>query len=57
MSGIDRDITPDPRTSLIDRHLPNTPQVERRLRRDGRAYVFNNLQTLQRVTQAIIAGG
>jgi hypothetical protein len=26
MSGIDRDIIPDPRPSLIDRHLPNTPQ-------------------------------
>jgi len=29
MSGIDRDITPDPRPSLVDRHLPNTPQVQR----------------------------
>lgn len=57
MSGIDRDITPDPRASLIDRHLPNTPQVQRRLRRDGRAYVFNNLETLQRVTRAIITSG
>ena len=57
MSGIDRDITPDLRPSLIDRHLPNTPQVKRLLRREGRAHVFNNRETLERVTQAIIAGG
>jgi hypothetical protein len=57
MSGINRDITPDPRPSLIDRHLPNTPQVQRLLRREGRAHVFNDLETLKRVTQAIIAGG
>ena len=57
MSGINRDITLDPRLSLIDRHLPNTPQVQRLLRREGRAHVFNNLETLKRVTQAIIADG
>jgi hypothetical protein len=57
MSGIDRDIIPDPRPSLIDRHLPNTPQVQRLLRREGRAHVFKNLKTLKRVTEAIIAGG
>ncbi|WP_309731634.1 DUF6972 family protein [Chamaesiphon sp. OTE_75_metabat_556] len=57
MSGINRDITPDPRPSLIDRHLPNTPQVQRLLRREGRAHVFNNLETLKRVTQAIIERG
>jgi hypothetical protein len=57
MSGIERDITPDSRTSLIDRHLPNTPQVQRLLRREGRAHVFNDRETLELVTQAIIAGG
>ncbi len=57
MSGIDRDITPDPRTSLVDRHLPNTPQVQRLLRREGRAHVFNDRETLKRVTKAIIVGG
>ena len=36
MSGINRKITPDPRLSLIDRHLPNTPQVKRLLRKEGR---------------------
>jgi hypothetical protein len=57
MSGIDRDITPDPRPSLNNRHLPNTPQVQQLLRKEGRAHVFNDLETLKRVTEAIIAGG
>jgi len=57
MSGIDRDITPDPRSTLSDRHLPNTSQVQRLLRREGRAHVFNDHETLERVTQTIIAGG
>lgn len=57
MSGIDRHIVPDSRPSLVDRHLPNTPQVQRLLRREGKAYVFNDRETLQQVTQAIIAGG
>jgi hypothetical protein len=57
MSGIERDITLDSRTSLIDRHLPNTSQVQRLLRREGRAHVFNDRETLERVTQAIIARG
>jgi hypothetical protein len=57
MSGIDRDITPDPRSSLIDRHLPNTPQVQRLLRREGIAHVFKDRVTWERVTKAIIAGG
>jgi hypothetical protein len=57
MSGIDRSITLDPRPVLIDRHLPNTPQVQRLLRREGRAHVFSDRETLERVTQAIILGG
>lgn len=57
MSGIDRDIVLDPRPSLVDRHLPDTPQVQRLLRREGRAHVFSSLETLERVTQAIIARG
>jgi hypothetical protein len=57
MSGIDREIIPDPRQSLIDRHLPNTTQVQRLLRREDRAHVFNDRETLERVTQAIISGG
>jgi hypothetical protein len=57
MSGIDRKITPDPRPSLIDRHLPNTPQVQRLLRREGKAHVFNDRKMLEQVTQAIIERG
>lgn len=57
MSGIDRAIIPDPRSSLIDRHLPNTPQVQRLLRREGRAHVFRDRKTLERVTEAIIKDG
>lgn len=57
MSGIDREIIPDFRPSLINRHLPNTPQVQRLLRREGRAHVFNNYETLERVTQTIIKCG
>lgn len=57
MSGIDRDIIRDPRSSLINRHLPNAPQVQRLLRKEGRVHVFNDRETLERVTQAIIVGG
>lgn len=57
MSGIDRDINPDPRQSLTNRHLPNTAQAQRLLRSEGRAHVFNDRETLERVTQAIIVGG
>jgi hypothetical protein len=57
MSGIDRDIIPDPRPRLINRHLPNTPQVQRLLRRESRVHVFNDIETLKRVTQAILTGG
>lgn len=57
MSGISRDIIPDPRPSLIYRHLSGTPQVQRLLRREGRAHVFNDLETLERVTRAIIESG
>jgi hypothetical protein len=57
MSGIDRDISPDPRQSLIDRHLPNTTQVQRLLKKESRAHVFNDRETLDRVTQAIIRSG
>jgi hypothetical protein len=55
--SIDRYIIPDSRPSLIDRHLPNTAQVQKLLRREGRAHVFNDRETLEQVTQAIIASG
>lgn len=57
MPGINRDITPDPRSSLIERHLPNTPKVQRLLRKEGRAHVFNDRETLERITLAIIENG
>ncbi len=57
MSGIDRAIIPDPRPTLRDRHLPGTPQVQRLLRREGKAHVFNDLATLEVVTEAIIQRG
>jgi hypothetical protein len=48
---------PDRRPSLIDRHLPETSQVQRLLRREGKAHVFYDRETLDRVTQAIIERG
>jgi hypothetical protein len=57
MSGINRQLIPNSRPSLINKHLPNTPQVQRLLRKEGKAYVFNDQQTMKRVTQAIIERG
>lgn len=55
MSGIDREIIPDSRH--ITKHLPDTPQVQRLLRRSRAAHVFNNEATMERVAQAIKEGG
>jgi hypothetical protein len=55
MSGIDREITLDRRH--LAKHLPNTPQSNRLLRRGRSAHVFNDEDTLLRVAQAIIVGG
>jgi hypothetical protein len=49
--------SPDRRSSLVDRHLPDTSQVQRSLRREGKAHVFHDRETLDRVTQAIIERG
>ncbi len=57
MSGIDRELTPDPRTSLFDKHLPDTSQVQRLLRKEGKAHVFNDRATMESVTQAILESG
>jgi hypothetical protein len=57
MSGIDRELTPDPRSSLFDKHLPDTAQVQRLLRKEGKAYVFNDRSTMDLVTQAILERG
>lgn len=42
---------------MIDKHLPNTPQVQRLLIRESRAHIFSDLATLEKVIQAIILGG
>ncbi len=42
---------------MIDKHLPNTPQVQRLLIREGRAHIFSDRATLEKVIQAIILGG
>ena len=57
MSGVDRDIVADPKQSLIDRHLPETLQVQRLLRKEGKAHVFNDEATMDAVTQAIVERG
>ncbi len=57
MSGINITLTPDPRISLFNKHLPGTPQVQRLLRKEGKAYVFNDQKTMERVIQAIIERG
>lgn len=55
MSGIDRKIILDPRH--IAKHLPETPQVQRLLRRGRSAHVFNNAAIMKKVTQAIVEKG
>ena len=57
MAGIERNITLDPRSSLINKHLPNTPQVQRLLNREGKAHIFCDRETLEKVIQAIILDG
>ena len=55
MSGIDRKISLDPRH--LAKHLPNTGQSNRLLRRGRSAHVFNDEATLFRVAQAILEEG
>lgn len=55
MSGIDLEITLDRRH--LSKHLPNTPESSRLLRRGRAAHVFNDENTLFRIAQAIIVGG
>jgi hypothetical protein len=54
MTGINQDILPDPRISLFQKHLPDTPQVKRLLKKEGKAYIFNNQATMERVIKALI---
>jgi len=55
MSGIEREITLD--TRHVAKHLPDTSQVQRLLRRGRAAHIFKNAATMERVAQAIIASG
>jgi hypothetical protein len=55
MSGINREITLDRRH--LAKHLPNTPQSNRLLRRGRAAHVFKDEDTLFRVTKAILMRG
>ncbi|MBF2077368.1 MAG: hypothetical protein IGR76_02320 [Synechococcales cyanobacterium T60_A2020_003] len=55
MSGINREIILDSRHTA--KHLPETPQVQKLLRRGRAAHVFNNAATIERVAQAIIERG
>ena len=55
MSVIEREIFLDP--SHLPKHLPDTPQVQRLLRRGQSAHVFNDEETMFLVAQAIIERG
>ena len=55
MSGIDREIILDSRH--IAKHLPDTSQVQRLLRRGRAAHVFKDAATMDSVAQAIIGRG
>lgn len=55
MSGIKRELNLDRRH--IAKHLPDTPQMQRLLQKEGVAHVFNDEATMSRVAQAIIENG
>ncbi|NJL88506.1 MAG: hypothetical protein HC916_00940 [Coleofasciculaceae cyanobacterium SM2_1_6] len=41
----------------VQKHLPNTPQMLKRLQEDGKVHVFNDRQTLFRVTEDLFEHG
>lgn len=55
MSGIDREIVLD--TRHIAKHLPDTAQMQRLLRRGRATHIFNDEATMEQVAQAIIERG
>jgi hypothetical protein len=55
MTGIDYPIELD--SKHIAKHLPNTPQMQRLLKKGLSAHIFKDIETLKRVTQAIIEKG
>jgi hypothetical protein len=57
MSGIKYPLIKDTRQKLFEKHLPDTPSVQRLLKKEGKAYIFNDVETMERVTRAIIERG
>lgn len=55
MSGIDRELILDWRH--VSKHLPDTPQMQKLLEREGSVHLFNDLATLERVVEAIRQNG
>jgi hypothetical protein len=55
MSGISRELQLDYRH--VPKHLPNTPQMQRLLQKEGAVHVFNDEATMLRVAQAVIERG
>jgi hypothetical protein len=41
----------------VQKHLPDTPQMLKLLKEDGKAHVFNDRQTLLEVTEALFKSG
>lgn len=57
MRGIQKKIVKDSRQTLFNKHIDGTPQVTRLLKKEGKAHVFNNLETMERVIEVIIEKG
>jgi hypothetical protein len=53
MSVIDREITLETRTSLIDKHLPGTEKAQSELESEGIVHLFNDKETMERVAAEI----
>ncbi len=54
MAGINKKIIRDSRQRLFDKHMNGTPEVKRLLKKEGKAYVFNNTETMERVIKTEI---
>ena len=55
MRGIHRSLTLE--TKHINKHLPNTPEMQRLLRQEGCVHIFKDENTLKEVAQSIITEG
>ncbi|RMH76220.1 MAG: hypothetical protein D6680_09070 [Cyanobacteria bacterium J007] len=53
MSGIEREIYLENRTSLINKHLPATEKSQKELETEGIVYLFNNRRTMEQVAEEI----